>query len=111
MNNLWSTSKFGVTNWGIIFGVTCLFLWKYRNNFVFQEETKDGREVVAAIAAYSSTFFGFIGPPTTDNDECRRWSLIGWICPDVWWVKLNSDDSVRGREFRASAGGVLRDFT
>lgn len=43
------------------------------------------------------------------NGVQSEWKLKGWSVPNRGWVKINSDGSVRGRELRASAGGLLRD--
>lgn len=40
----------------------------------------------------------------------RAWQNIGWTTPMFGWIKLNSDGSVFGADYRASSGGVLRDF-
>lgn len=40
----------------------------------------------------------------------REWRLVGWNPPPSGWVKLNSDGSVRGGEYKASSGGIIRNM-
>lgn len=107
--NLWQKEKFGHEKWGLIFGVTCWFLWKARNVYVFQEEMQEGIEVAARICAFVDAFSRL---PSSNNLVFSegKWGMVCWNCLQARWFKLNSDGSVRGIQFQASAGGVIRDF-
>lgn len=36
VSNLWERSKFGATNWGLLFELVCWLTWKWQNSFIFE---------------------------------------------------------------------------
>lgn len=68
---------------------------------------QEGRGVIAVavdIAASFTSAMNSITKPVID----REWVLVGWHPPEHGWVNLNLDGAVKGNDFKASSGGVLR---
>ncbi|CAN1184990.1 Putative ribonuclease H protein At1g65750 [Linum perenne] len=97
---------------GVIFGVTCWYLWRARNDWVFSNITCQAPEIAAKAVSWSSSvikamerdikFLGTANPRSTVN--------VAWIPPPKGWVSINSDGSVDRTRNRATAGGILRDY-
>lgn len=83
--------------------------WKYRNGYVFDRKMQDPRSVTAGIIAFGRAMEGTCGFAASGSREERSWNSIGWSPPPLNWVTLNTDGSVRGLNFSASSGGILRD--
>ncbi|CAN1184989.1 Putative ribonuclease H protein At1g65750 [Linum perenne] len=98
---------------GVIFGVTCWYLWRARNDWVFSNITCQAPEIAAKAVSWSSSvikamerdikFLGTANPRSTVN--------VAWIPPPKGWVSINSDGSVDRTRNRATAGGIRRDWT
>ncbi|KAK4267638.1 hypothetical protein QN277_024391 [Acacia crassicarpa] len=97
-----------VNPWCLIWGVGIWFLWKWRNNCVFQDhlwKPYNPSEVIKkswhlycmAIPSYQD-----LSIPSLNN-PCR------WSPPPPGWFKLNVDGAVSLSEMKAGCGGVIRD--
>ncbi|CAN1125966.1 Putative ribonuclease H protein At1g65750 [Linum perenne] len=96
----------------LLFGVTCWWLWRARNDRVFNNKltTADSltRHIQVWVALVGDTlerdqFISHTGPPT------RTGELIAWEPAPPEWVTLNSDGSVISASGQAAAGGLIRD--
>ncbi|CAN1799141.1 Putative ribonuclease H protein At1g65750 [Linum perenne] len=96
----------------LLFGVTCWWLWRARNDRVFNNKltTADSltRHIQVWVALVGDTlerdqFISHTGPPT------RTGELIAWEPAPQEWVTLNSDGSVISASGQAAAGGLIRD--
>ncbi|CAN1832077.1 Putative ribonuclease H protein At1g65750 [Linum perenne] len=95
----------------LLFGVTCWWLWRARNDRVFNNKltTADGltRHIQAWVALVGDTldrdrFISHTGPPTRTGEQ------ISWEPAPPEWVTLNSDGSVLSESGQAAAGGLIR---
>ncbi|CAN1154137.1 Putative ribonuclease H protein At1g65750, partial [Linum perenne] len=97
----------------LLFGVTCWWLWRARNDRVFNNKltTADSltRHIQAWVALVGDTlerdrFISHTGPPT------RTGEYISWEPASPEWVTLNSNGSVLSEFGQAAAGGLIRDY-
>ncbi|WCJ37652.1 Polynucleotidyl transferase ribonuclease H-like superfamily protein [Euphorbia peplus] len=80
--------------------------------FVFQGLKRSTAEIRSGIFAFTkhiadSNAYRMI--TSTTLKPTRHDCLIGWSVPFIHWVKLNTDGAVKGGQFRASVGGLIRD--
>ncbi|CAN1138504.1 Putative ribonuclease H protein At1g65750, partial [Linum perenne] len=96
----------------LLFGVTCWFLWRSRNDRIFNNKltTADNlsRHIRAWVVLVGDTldrdrFISHIIPPA------RTEVCISWEPAPPEWVTLNSDGFVLPETGQAAAGGLLRD--
>ncbi|CAN1773739.1 Putative ribonuclease H protein At1g65750 [Linum perenne] len=96
----------------LLFGVTCWWLWRSRNDRVFNNKltTADSltRHIQVWVALVGDTlerdrFISHTGPPT------RTKEYSSWEPAPPEWVTLNSDGSVISKSGQAAAGGLIRD--
>ncbi|CAN1132929.1 Putative ribonuclease H protein At1g65750 [Linum perenne] len=96
----------------LLFGVTCWWLWRARNDRVFNNKhtTADSltRHIQVWVALVGETlerdrFITHTGPPT------RTEEYISWERAPPVWVTLNSDGSVISESGQAATGGLIRD--
>ncbi|CAN1785849.1 Putative ribonuclease H protein At1g65750, partial [Linum perenne] len=98
----------------LLLGVTCWWLWRARNDRVFNNKltTADSltRHIQAWVALVGDTlerdrFISHTGPPS------RTGEYISWEpTPPPEWVSLNSDGSVLSESEQVAAGGLIRDY-
>ncbi|CAN1758812.1 Putative ribonuclease H protein At1g65750 [Linum perenne] len=96
----------------LLFGVTCWWLWRARNDRVFNNKLTTAesltRHIQAWVALVGDTlerdrFISHTGPPT------RTGEFFSWEPAPPEWVTLNSDGSVLPETGQAAAGGLIRD--
>ncbi|CAN1845775.1 Putative ribonuclease H protein At1g65750 [Linum perenne] len=97
---------------GLIFGITCWFLWRTKNERIFAGKA-DSADGTAAKCAHwevkvrdAMNFEASVVPDT----NMPRQIQVTWQAGQEGWVTVNSDGSVLGPRGRASAGGILRDW-
>ncbi|CAL1400519.1 unnamed protein product [Linum trigynum] len=100
-------------DWGSFFSLVAWYLWKPRNEHIFQGKVMT-----------TSTLFNYIS--IKGNEWAKTWTaaslqldvtqkphraeeLIGWKPPRAGWIKLNTDGAAQGNHGLISAGGALRD--
>ncbi|CAN1135777.1 Putative ribonuclease H protein At1g65750 [Linum perenne] len=97
----------------LLFGVTCWFLWRYRNDRVF-----NGKLTTAVtLTRHIHVWVALVGD-TLDRDRsvtdvvppARTEVCISWEPAPPEWVTLNSDGSVNSESGQAAAGGLIRDY-
>ncbi|CAN1818158.1 Putative ribonuclease H protein At1g65750 [Linum perenne] len=95
----------------MLFGVTCWWLWRARNDRVFNNKLTAAdsltRHIQAWMALVGDTldkdrFISHTGPPTRTGEH------ISWEPAPPEWVTLNSDGSVLSEYGQAATGGLIR---
>ncbi|CAN1839814.1 Putative ribonuclease H protein At1g65750 [Linum perenne] len=95
---------------GLIFGITCWFLWRTRNERIFAGRADSAGGTAAKCAHWevkvreAMNFEASVVP----NLNVPRQSQVNWQAGQEGWVTVNSDGSVLGTRGRAAAGGILR---
>ncbi|CAI0401688.1 unnamed protein product [Linum tenue] len=96
---------------GLLFGVGAWYLWKRRNEWVFDRKQQDTATLVLRIRSWTST----VRNAQESNDKIlttqrtRTATEIAWNPPPSDWITLNTDRSVKRPDSSAAAGGLLRD--
>ncbi|CAN1169619.1 Putative ribonuclease H protein At1g65750 [Linum perenne] len=93
----------------LIFGITCWYLWRARNERIFTGSTENSISVAFKCRRWRDTVQSALERDTSILDERRTRveANIAWQAGGPGWVTLNSDGSVV--QGRAAAGGILRD--
>ncbi|CAN1163714.1 Putative ribonuclease H protein At1g65750, partial [Linum perenne] len=93
------------------FGVVCWFLWRSRNERIFE-----GLSTPAKVVAIKATIWTETIAKALEQDSCwmgvnngRSATDVAWDPGPSGWTTLNSDGAVKTNSGKASAGGVLRD--
>ncbi|CAN1808037.1 Putative ribonuclease H protein At1g65750 [Linum perenne] len=92
-------------------GVMCWYLWKSRNDRVFNGNQESPRELASKISAWVNTIRSAVqekGPMDPAGSRKVR-SDIAWEPGPDEWVVLNTDGSVLHNSKSAAAGGLIRD--
>lgn len=101
----------GAANWNTTFAVTVWWLWRWRNDQIFNDSHMMIKEKVAWIRRQemeiNRAFKNALTPGGTKEDESIRW--LKWKKPERGWIALNTDGCVMTREARAGYGSTLRD--
>ncbi|CAN1170479.1 Putative ribonuclease H protein At1g65750 [Linum perenne] len=91
-------------------GITCWYLWKSRNEWIFSNLNNSAATTAAKINSWSQTVqAAFVSSPkhvkiNPDRDRVD----IAWEPGPPGWVVLNTDGSVSAQSGRAAAGGLIR---
>ncbi|CAN1777535.1 Putative ribonuclease H protein At1g65750 [Linum perenne] len=93
------------------FGVTCWFLWRSRNERIFESASTPANSVAIKAAVWTDNASKALERDTSwmNVNEGRSVTAISWDSGPSDWVTLNSDGAVKTTSGKASAGGVLRD--
>ncbi|CAI0409373.1 unnamed protein product [Linum tenue] len=96
---------------GLLFGVGAWYLWKRRNEWVFDRKQQDPSTLVQRIRSWTSTVRN-----AQDNNgkihttqRAKTSTEIAWKPPPPDWIAINTDGSVKQPDSLAAAGGLLRD--
>ncbi|KAJ7981919.1 Ribonuclease H protein [Quillaja saponaria] len=96
-------------DWGITFGVAVWYLWKWRNQQIFEENFTPPWNPVSIIMTMVSEITKSLLPENGVLVEHRKTCVqLCWIMPPDGWVTLNTDGSSRGNPGVSGAGGLLR---
>ncbi|XP_031099806.1 uncharacterized protein LOC116004005 [Ipomoea triloba] len=97
--------------WPERFSIRLWWIWKWRNDKVFNARSMPMDQKIRWIAAQESeiqTAFSKVGPP--GSSAIRTTTIqVSWQKPSVGCVKVNVDGSWSSATGRASCGGVIRD--
>ncbi|MBA0626263.1 hypothetical protein Godav_003961 [Gossypium davidsonii] len=88
------------------FSILTWFLWKSRNEFIFNNASRSSHEFIALALVWAKSF-GFSG--NMEQLACFSKTEQGWQHPDPDWIKINIDGSVSISNTKATIGGVVRD--
>lgn len=91
--------------WEVFFGITCWFIWKSRNDAIFNKANMNTGDIISsAIARTKSLQIG----KANSRWACNTTSLNSWQKPAVGWTKIDVDGSLSRGGSRAAIGGVGR---
>ncbi|CAL1398112.1 unnamed protein product [Linum trigynum] len=96
---------------GLLFGMTAWYLWKQRNESIFQHKTFDAEVLAQRIKSWTKIVEQAQESDRLTNDEStpKEVTSLAWEPPPAGWVSLQSDDSVRQPGALAATGGLIRD--
>lgn len=92
--------------WAHLFIFTCWFIWKWRNNYIFDENFTGPHNPIHTIVEYLSEWC--LASASHNASTPPQVVAMCWIRPPAGWFKLNVDGS-RSLNGRIGAGGVIRD--
>ncbi|CAL1384891.1 unnamed protein product [Linum trigynum] len=99
-------------DWPSFFALVCWYIWKYRNEYIFQGKKLAG----SSINYVKSKATGWLQAweRTSLQLDCnskpnRTDRLVCWGAPPRGWSKMNTDGAAQGSTGMATAGGILRD--
>ncbi|CAL1380726.1 unnamed protein product [Linum trigynum] len=99
--------------WPSRFALTCWYVWKYRNDYIFQgkklAESSLINYVISKTKDWLDTWDRANHNLASIEKPLREDRLIGWNAPSAGWRKMNTDGASQGSSGLATAGGVLRD--
>ncbi|CAN1830216.1 Putative ribonuclease H protein At1g65750 [Linum perenne] len=93
------------------FGITCWFLWRSRNESIFEGASTSANNIAIKSAIWMGEVTRALNREITWLDGIGR-SIATWISWEPrprGWVTLNSDGAVNTDSGKASAGGLIRD--
>ncbi|KAL5171611.1 putative ribonuclease H protein [Glycine soja] len=90
---------------GILFSITCWFIWRSRNEEIFNDKVQP----VWHIANQIHTLNDIIYKDVTQSLQQPSPMLVLWIAPPGNVMKLNTDGSAFGNLGQAGFGGIIRD--
>ncbi|CAL1400097.1 unnamed protein product [Linum trigynum] len=96
---------------GLLFGVAAWYLWKRRNEWIFNNKHQETQTLIQRIQSWTNTIRE---AQSNEKDihtlQQRKTSTeVAWIPPNPEWVVVNSDGSVKHPDLLAAAGGLVRD--
>ena len=95
--------------WSHIFGSALHYLWRVRNEEVFQQSTPNPIQIYDRFWHYfKRNLIPIVVGDSILTSQGRNLSYITWMTPTDTWLKINSDGSVRNHNI-AACGGILRD--
>lgn len=92
--------------WAHLFIFTCWFIWKWRNNFIFDENFDGPHNPFSTILQYLNEWTS--ATVTLKNNVNLQVCYLSWNKPPAGFFKLNVDGS-RSSNGLIGAGGVIRD--
>ncbi|CAN1137136.1 Putative ribonuclease H protein At1g65750 [Linum perenne] len=97
----------------LLFRVICWFLWRYRNDRVFNDKLTTAVTLTRHIQAWVALVGDTLDRDRSITDAVppsRTEVCISWEPTPPEWVTLNSDGSVISESGQAAAGGLIRDY-
>ncbi|XVE58507.1 hypothetical protein DITRI_Ditri04bG0175000 [Diplodiscus trichospermus] len=97
-------------DWTTVFAITIWWLWRWRNDFVFNNVVKSKEYKIVWIKdRILETINAFTKNPVGAHARDFVIKSVRWIPPSHGWVKLNTDGSLRPSGETARGGGLVRD--
>ncbi|CAN1279046.1 Putative ribonuclease H protein At1g65750, partial [Linum perenne] len=95
---------------GLIFGITCWFLWRTRNERLFAGGTDSSSVTATRCAHWEAKVREAMRVEASVMTETSPPRLIHvkWQAGPEGWITVNSDGSILGPRGQAATGGVLR---
>ncbi|BFG33690.1 hypothetical protein CerSpe_199640 [Prunus speciosa] len=105
--NLLSKDRWrGGLPWSLVFIYTCWYIWKWRNNYVFNDEEELPFKPLNCILTNANDWFANAYGPNSKSIRVPV-SLV-WDPPGFGYFKLNIDGSRNSDTGAIGAGGVIR---
>ncbi|WCJ29423.1 LINE-1 retrotransposable element ORF2 protein [Euphorbia peplus] len=109
VGNLTLQLKWKEFAWPTVFSMICWWLWKWRNNLIFNGGNNGAFDQVQFISNRLEEFVKATVNVGNIGGGSLHPRIISWICPDVGWVKLNTDGMSKGNPGISGTGGLIRD--
>ncbi|CAN1152850.1 Putative ribonuclease H protein At1g65750 [Linum perenne] len=95
---------------GMLFGISCWYLWKGRNELVFSAKIESPRDLAARISSWTESVASALDHDKTIGTQIpsRTAAIINWDPGPEGWITLNTDGSVNRATGVATIGGLLR---
>ncbi|CAL1404640.1 unnamed protein product [Linum trigynum] len=96
----------------LLFGVAAWYLWRRRNELVFEHKFQEAGVLAHRIKAWTSTIKRAQDNNqelSTETTTTKSRQELSWQPPPTGWIVVNSDGSVQQHNSAAAAGGLLRD--
>ncbi|CAN1142230.1 Putative ribonuclease H protein At1g65750 [Linum perenne] len=95
---------------GMLFGISCWYLWKGRNELVFSAKIQSPRDLAARISSWTGSVSSALDHDKTIGTQIpsRTAAIINWDPGPEGWITLNTDGSVNRATGVATIGGLLR---
>lgn len=95
-------------DWQVIFIFTLWWLWRWRNERIFNDVVKTIEYKVAWIKCQAEEIIQVFSKISIGvQGAAYSVQYIQWICPNEVCIKLNADESLKNE--RAGGGSILRD--
>ncbi|CAN1786951.1 Putative ribonuclease H protein At1g65750 [Linum perenne] len=96
---------------GLLFEIVCWYLWKSRNERIFENKAVDPSSVAFKSQQWCSTVLKAMEQESVvlDNVRVRKQVEVAWKAGPRNWVTVNSDGSVLGNRNKAATGCLIRD--
>ncbi|MBA0682437.1 hypothetical protein Goari_024160, partial [Gossypium aridum] len=98
----------GMGEWPTFFLIGIGFLWKSRNDFIFDNANKSSHELIAPALAWEKSFV-FNG--NREQLACFSKTEQGWQRSEPRWIKINVDGSVSISSTKVEIEGAVRDLS
>ncbi|XP_031099664.1 uncharacterized protein LOC116003863 [Ipomoea triloba] len=99
------------SNVSSLFSTTLWWIWKWRNDAIFNSVVKPLHAktswISTQVGEFNRAFFRAKGPPS--RIERNTWQKFAWTKPQDGYVKVNVDGAVDITYHKASCGGLIRD--
>ncbi|KAF7824249.1 ribonuclease H [Senna tora] len=102
-------SKNHVDDWNSMFGISCWYIWKQRNDWVFNNRHNLANSLIPIIYIHMRNFTAANNSICCDSNFQKHLEFISWKPPEQDWMKINVDGSHRKDDNSICCGGVVRD--
>ncbi|CAI0414109.1 unnamed protein product [Linum tenue] len=107
----WMATNLKKEGTNLLFGVAAWFLWRRRNDWIFEKRFQESDTLAHRIRAWVAA----IKQAQDNNQKLRNDTEVdktrqelAWQPPPEDWIVINSDGSVKQPNSAAAAGGLLR---
>ncbi|CAL1399681.1 unnamed protein product [Linum trigynum] len=107
----WMAKQLRNPDTGLLFGVAAWYLWKRRNEKIFQHKWQEASTLAERISCWTQTISAALesNGKALDNHTNKSAVDLAWQPPPPGWVAVNTDGSVKQPNSQAAAGGIIRD--
>lgn len=112
VTNLKESKTIELGNWPLLFDITLDFLWRARNEWVFNQTHIQPRGAEVAIKKSLTKIIQskcMLGRLIKHRADMNMEASIFWKPPDMGVAKVNCDGAVSHNPRNAACGGVIRD--
>ncbi|XP_075508178.1 uncharacterized protein LOC142545090 [Primulina tabacum] len=97
-------------NWNVLFAITLWWLWKWRNDLVFNNKRLDVHLKVKQLKNQLNEIKSAFSSSRVMPSHTQRYAnyIVRWIPPPEGWCSLEVDGSCKQSIRKAGGGGLLR---